>query len=924
MFSKVKKLFTVLAIVMMVSSSLPLNVLADESTSTKTENVTTTGGSEQTQTTSSTEGTKASKSDTTSTSEETTKPSNEGTSESQPNAPNSSNTGVEDKDAKGDEIPSEIKPEEKPTVTEDDLAKLQEELGKLGLQYRDGELANKDNTSSIKEPEVIQRALALLREYQAKVQGKANRLVKVGFSANATTVYVDRNTGYNNVHFTRKGETEWGWYMKRDSEGDPLWCIQPTVPLNWGANGGFSRNSETSALYQKASLIAWFGYFKQPSVMNAFYTEMLIGETVEGSGPTAIWGGGYSLEGYSAFRNAVLANVDTFFRQPSFASQTHTLKVGESITLTDTTGSLRNYVLKSSGGADVTRNGNSITITPNINTPDTTRLLFKFDIPASYEGATLVYRQSGLQNVISAHVADPTNFVVTINTLKNGEGKLGKVDENGKPVPNAEFEVKNTATGETRTLTTNEHGEFNVTYPHGTVLEIHETKAPYGFYRDQETKTVTIQANQTVNVSFTNIHQKGKLTLTKEDAETRGTPQGDASLDNSVYALYKADGTFVQNIEFNGREGVADNLDLGDYYVQEVTAPKGYVLDTQKHNITIAYAGQDVKVSLTNSVVTDRVIKGSIKGWKFGNKSLIDKNVDLFNGNGNIKNPLEGVEITARSYTTGKEYKTVTDKNGYFEINNLPYDKYQLVESKGKEGYRLIMPFDFEIRTDGVVHQYLLEDKVIENKVKVVKQDAVTGKTIPIAHVQFKIFDTVKGAYISMLKPNSDESSEIFETNAEGYLVTSDTLLYGKDRYRLEEVQAPYRYTKGNPIFFSVDSKGNAETVVVNYKNVEQTSRVVLTKTVEKPVSLENKSSSLGAYKEFKFAQQGGQGFEFKIRAAEDIVKPEGTLVYHKGDFVKVTTEASGYIPNGAEEDEVITTDVNGRAISYPKVHKTK
>lgn len=116
MFSKVKKLFTVLAIVMMVSSSLPLNVLADESTSTKTENVTTTGGSQQTQTTSSTEGTKASTSNTTSTLEDTTKSSNDGTTESQPNAPNSSNTGAEDKDAKSDEIPSEIKPEEKPTV----------------------------------------------------------------------------------------------------------------------------------------------------------------------------------------------------------------------------------------------------------------------------------------------------------------------------------------------------------------------------------------------------------------------------------------------------------------------------------------------------------------------------------------------------------------------------------------------------------------------------------------------------------------------------------------------------------------------------------------------------------------------------------------------------------------------------------------
>lgn len=914
MFSKVKKLFTVLAVTMMVASSLPLNVLADATEPTSTENVTSNSSEVQKEPSSSSTSTSKNEEVTTPTSEVPAVTDNGGTP-SQPNAPNVATSSTTEATT------SSTTEATTSSTTNADSAKsdLASKLAELGLQYKDKQLTILGDGSAYLNPEIMDKAISMIKDAEgtSRVRRRMARAV-------SNTIWVDQATGYNNVHFTRKGQTELGWYMKRDSDGQPLWCIQPTVPLGWGANGGYTTNSESSIPYQKASLIAWFGYFKQPSVMNAFYTEMLIGETVEGSGPTAIWGGGYSMEGYNAFKNAVLADVETFWHQPTFAGQSYTVKANESITITDTEGRLRNYYVANTSGLNVTRNGNSITITPTMSAPDTARILFKFNIPVSYEGATLAYRNPWSQDVISARVSDPTKFTVTINTLKNGEGKLGKVDENGNPVPNAEFEVKNVTTGEKRTLTTNEHGEFNVEYPDGTVLEIRETKAPYGFYRDQQVKTVTIQANQTANVSFTNTHQKGKLILTKGDVESGGTPQGNAVLDNAVYALYKADGTFVQNITFSGRTGVATNLDLGEYYLQEVKAPTGYALDKRRIDVTIPYAGQDVRISVTDKTVTDRVVKGSIKGWKFGNKNLIGKDVNLSNGNGNIKNPLQGVEITARSYTTGIEYKAVTDNNGYFEINNLPYDKYQLVESKGKEGYRLIMPFDFEIRTDGVVHQYLLEDKVIENKVKVVKQDAVTGRTIPIAGVQFKIFDTVKGEYIRMLKPNSDESSEIFETNAEGYLVTSDTLLYGKDRYRLEEVQAPYRYTKGNPIFFSVDSKGNAETVVVNYKNVEQTSRVVLTKTVEKPVSLEDKSSSLGAYKEFKFAQQGGQGFEFKIRAAEDIVKPEGTLVYHKGDFVKVTTEANGFIPNGAEEDEVITTDVNGRAISYPKVHKTK
>ena len=896
MFSKVKKLFTVLAVTMMVASSLPLNVLADATEPTSTENVTSNSSEVQKEPSSSSTSTSKNEEVTTPTSE-VPAVTNSGGTPSQPNAPNVTTSSTTEATT------SSTTEATTSSTTNADSAKsdLASKLAELGLQYKDKQLTILGDGSAYLNPEIMDKAISMIKDAEgtSRVRRRMARAV-------SNTIWVDQATGYNNVHFTRKGQTEWGWYMKRDSDGQPLWCIQPTVPLGRGANGGYTTNSESSIPYQKASLIAWFGYFKQPSVMNAFYTEMLIGETVEGSGPTAIWGGGYSMEGYNAFKNAVLADVETFWHQPTFAGQSYTVKANESITITDTEGRLRNYRLVNSGGANVTRNGNSITITPSMSTPDTTRIGFIFDVPSQYHGATLAYRNPWSQDVISARVGDPTNFVVTINTLKNGDGKLGKVDENGRPVANAEFEVKNTATGETRTLTTNENGEFNVTYPHGTVLEIHETNAPYGFYRDQETKTVTIQANQTVNVSFTNIHQKGKLTLTKEDVETGGTPQGDASLDNSVYALYKADGTFVQNIEFNGREGVADNLDLGDYYVQEVTAPKGYVLDTQKHNITIAYAGQDVKVSLTNSVVTDRVIKGSIKGYKFGDKSLIDRFIDLFTGNKNIKNPLQGIEISATSYTTGKVYTAVTNADGYFEINNLPFDKYQVTETRGKLGYRLIDPFDVEITTQGQTHTYLLEDKVIENRIKVVKVDSETGKAIARSQAQFKIYDRTTKKFLQFTVPNTDEKSEILTTNSKGYLVTSEPLLYGVDRYELHEVKAPKGYVRNTkPIVFSVNSGSNETVVEIKMTNLNQKGKVTIHKTAESAVGVRKEQTPYGEITNFTFNQQAIAGVQFKVRAKEDVVTNDGTVRLAKGQFVQTDGK-----------DLVLTTNEQGQVQS--------
>lgn len=46
---------------------------------------------------------------------------------------------------------------------------------------------------------------------------------------------------------------------------------------------------------------------------------------------------------YNGFKKAVLAKVDQFYTKPSISGQTVTLKVGESETLTDTTGALASY-----------------------------------------------------------------------------------------------------------------------------------------------------------------------------------------------------------------------------------------------------------------------------------------------------------------------------------------------------------------------------------------------------------------------------------------------------------------------------------------------------------------------------------------------------------------------------------------------------
>ncbi|MGK4108827.1 SpaA isopeptide-forming pilin-related protein, partial [Enterococcus cecorum] len=880
MFEKMRKVLSILAVTMMVSASLPLNVLADENTQPAVEATTNNEVVEN----------KVIEPTTTTTTEEPTQPSVEsnqsnvseaiGTTDNA-NAPNVTEPAVE--------APKETV---KPSV--------EEQLNAIGFTYKNGILQSTTG-SSYRDTVDIDKAVQILKEAQG---------VRRVRRAVANTIWVDRNSGVNYVSFTRKGHSELGWYMKRDSDGRVLWCIEPTVPLDWDANGGFTRGSDTSEKFQKASLIAYFGYEISPSIKNAFYTEMLIGETVEGSGPTAISGGSYSLAEYNAFKSRVLAEVGTFFHLPEIANQTYTLKAGESITITDTTARLRNYVLASSGSYEVKRNGNSLTISASTNSSEKGWIVFRYNIPASYEGATLVYRNPYLQDVISAHVSDPTGFRVNLNVLKNGKGKIVKKDDKGQPVAGAVFEVTNKADGSKKTLTTGANGEVEGEWAHGTVLSVKEIQAPKGFVRDNLVKEITIEANQTKSVEFTNKHQKTRLIVVKEDVETGNKAQGKATLDGAVYGLFKENGEKVTEVALHNHEGkvqaTIDNLDLGNYYLQELQAPKGYQLNNEKISVTLEYQGQDVEVAVASKIVTDKVIKGSIKGYKFGDKSLIDRFIDLFTGNKNIKNPLQGIEISATSYTTGKVYTAVTNAEGYFEINNLPFDKYQVTESRGKLGYRLIDPFDVEITTQGQTHTYLLEDKVIENKIKVVKVDSETGKAIARSQAQFKIYDRTTKKFLQFTVPNTDEKSEILTTNSKGYLVTSEPLLYGIDRYELHEVKAPEGYVRNTkPIVFSVDSGSNETVIEIKMTNLNQKGKVTIHKTAESAFGTRKENTPYGEITKFTFNQQAIAGVQFKIRAKADVVTNDGTVRLAKGQFV----QADG-------KDLVLTTNEQGQVQS--------
>ncbi|MBD9707796.1 VaFE repeat-containing surface-anchored protein [Enterococcus faecium] len=615
--------------------------------------------------------------------------------------------------------------------------------------------------------------------------------------------------------------------------GQAAFCIQPGVDFK---GNGQVHSTEALNTYLKdankrnqISLISYFGYVNNPdkSKEQYFTTQLMIGEVL---GRKVTWT--YDHLNYNTRKATIQKLVNQFHTRASFNNQTKTIKVGETIKVSDTTGFLsRVKEVNAPKGITAKIQGNQLVITVTKDAPEKAQVRLAQIKLAS---APMVYKKPGSQTIGVLNPTEPGDSILNLNVLKQGNLEILKIDaKTKKPLANAEIKV--TINGKDQTVKTDKNGKATIkNVTHGTKGTVVEIKAPTGYILNKTSKDFTIEANKTIKVTLENKAQKGIARIFKQDAETGNNAQGAATLEGAVYGLYQADGTKIKSVtlkNINGKvQAEVRDLKLGSYYWMEEKAPAGYNLNTNKIHFELVYGDQNQETVTTEVIAKDQVIKGTIEGVKVGNKDFEDAN-DPDN-----KPKLEGIEISLTSKTTGKVVKAVlTDKDGYFTFgkNAVVFDTYIVSETKGKEGYKLFEPFEVTISEQGQTFRYVLEDQIIEQQLKIVKVDQETGKVIPLANTEFKIFDTLANEYVTFAIPNDTEVTDIFRTNDKGYLVTNGTFTYGINRYRIEEINAPLNYVLNKtPLVFSITD--DTEPIkVINFANRQARKNVKLFKYEE-------------------------------------------------------------------------------------------
>ena len=413
-----------------------------------------------------------------------------------------------------------------------------------------------------------------------------------------------------------------------------------------------------------------------------------------------------------------------------------------------------------------------------------------------------------------------------------------------------------------------------------------------------EKQTAPIQWKEVTNRDFTNILKKFSVTVTKSDRE-EGTAQGDAKLSGAVYGIYKGD-TLVDKYvtdsegQFTTKEYVCDS----DWTIREITPSEGYLLDKTIHKVGAEPKLFTIEHNLVANDVTEQVMKGNI---------AIIKHTD--DGETKIETPENGAEFEVYLKSSGSFEKAdkderdtiVCDENGFAQTKDMPYGVYTVHQTKGWEGRELMKDFDVFISQDGQTYRYLINNANFESYIKVVKKDAETGKTIPYAGAGFQIYDP-DGNKVSMTFTYPTPTTiDTFYTDADGQLVTPEKLDYGKG-YSLVEVQAPYGYVlDSTPVSFDVTEEnstqeGGITLIKVDKPNMAQKGTISVEKTGEVffGVNVSGEEDEDVIYQPV-YKVKGLAGAVYEITADEDVITPDGTLRYHKGDVVDtVTTNEDG------------------------------
>lgn len=634
-------------------------------------------------------------------------------------------------------------------------------------------------------------------------------------------------------------------------------CIEHGIPLpnsnDYSASSDATHGNKYEMLSTEQknllSLALAYGYPNRTDLetskdANACYsaTQLIVWQITMGfrSSPTELNDKTYPMDGYSGtmteqytsnkylkeYYDLILSDMATHYTRPSFTSNVPaSAKTYEmdyvngkyTVTLTDTNNVLSKYRVSSNGGASVSVNGNTLTISSTQPLTDSITIKLNRRMPSTnHTTGFLIWsvpgKEDNNQDMVSGVPAnnDPVPSYLKVATPA-GSVKIVKDSEDGV-VDGITFTI--TGNGVNQTVTTKNDGVIQVDNLRPGTYTVTEQSANY--YEPQKEKTVTVVSGQTATVSFSNVLKRGDLTVTKtaEDGLTEGikfrlTGTSDSGVKIDVTAT----------VDSSGKAYFKDILIGSGYLLEEVdTALKYIVPDSQDVEIEwdkVATAEVynelkrgDLKVIKTSE---DSLVEGmkfhlygtSLSGEKVDEYAYTDKNgVALF------KDILIGENYTVEEVNTAIRYVIPESQGAVIEWNKVTEVKFHNVLKKWRAD---VFKIDadlagFDDDDSGLVPVELMPMALsLDSDAMVDDLGGIYGQSQGDATLEGAVYGVFKdGALI-----------DTYTTDKNGYFITDYYPCYENVEWTIREISPSEGYLLDETVYY-IDTYAGQYTVELN------------------------------------------------------------------------------------------------------------
>ena len=257
------------------------------------------------------------------------------------------------------------------------------------------------------------------------------------------------------------------------------------------------------------------------------------------------------------------------------------------------------------------------------------------------------------------------------NVRAGGLTVIKKDEKTGERIPGVQFEIRKMDGEIIGTFTTDENGVIYLPEAENGWYTVTELEAASGYLLDTTPHRIEVKDGQTATLEITN-HKSSRILLHKVDKATGKGIYG------TVFLLYDSNhnpiGEYVtdQDGYIYADEGLAD----GRYYLREIKAAPGYVLDPELKTIYVRY-GSTTEIEWSNTA-------------ECGQIQIIKKSADDNATNGLPAGTLLEGAVFEIYDKAGNVVDTIkSDRNGRAVSKTLPLSRYTVREIKAPANYSI-------------------------------------------------------------------------------------------------------------------------------------------------------------------------------------------------------------------------------------------